>query len=322
VIGARLRSWSQKIKQHPFIATGIIVVLLAIIAFILAVNTFGWNWTGFNGGYSKVTITNTPQGTTTTTELQSTRTLWDWLGLLAVPVVVGFGVAWFTAQQGKVSDAENKDNQRATSLQAYIDKMSDLLLKENLPTSHSDDLISQSNHKVRYAARARTLTVLTGLDGRRKGNLILFLYESDLIDAKNCIIDLSNADLRGADLSDTTLNSINLSKANLSDANLSGTLLHKADLRGANLSNANLSNAKLIEANLSEVNKKEMFLSHNRSYAEKAGTNLSRANLQRAFLVESNLEGANLTGAKVTKEQLETVKSLKDAIMDDVSKHP
>ena len=54
-MGAKFRSWWQQIKQHPFIVAGIIVVLFALIAFTFAVITFGWDWTGFNGGYSKIT---------------------------------------------------------------------------------------------------------------------------------------------------------------------------------------------------------------------------------------------------------------------------
>ncbi len=76
---------------------------------------FKWNWTGFQS-----------------------KTLWDWLnllGVLAIPAVVGFGTVWFTTQQGKVSSTENTDNQREALLQDYIDKMSDLLLKEHLRES-------------------------------------------------------------------------------------------------------------------------------------------------------------------------------------------
>jgi hypothetical protein len=45
---------------------------------------------------------------------------------------VGFGAVWFTTRKGKAADAENKDNQRETALQAYIDKISELLLHEHL----------------------------------------------------------------------------------------------------------------------------------------------------------------------------------------------
>jgi hypothetical protein len=31
------------------------VILVLLIAFALAVYWFGWNWTGFNGGYPKAT---------------------------------------------------------------------------------------------------------------------------------------------------------------------------------------------------------------------------------------------------------------------------
>lgn len=101
-MGARLRSWWQKIKQHPY-ATGV-VVLLVLILFIFLAYRFGWDWTGFNSGTSQFTITSTSKVNYTATISQPSKSLWDWLGLLAVlaiPVVVGFGVAWFTAQQGE-----------------------------------------------------------------------------------------------------------------------------------------------------------------------------------------------------------------------------
>jgi hypothetical protein len=233
---ASLRSWWQKIKLHPFIVMGIVVALFAIIAFILAVHMFGWDWTGFMGGESKITTTSTPNGTTTAKELQPGKTLWDWLGLLAalaIPLVVGLGAAWFTAQQGKVSDRENTDNQRETTLQGYIDKMSELLLHEKLR-------ISEEEHEVRKIARVRTLTILPRLDANRKRSVLQFLQESGLIEKDNCIIDLTGADLRGA----------KLIFAGLRGAKLSGTDLRNADLRYANLSEANLHGADLRYAKL------------------------------------------------------------------------
>ena len=226
---ARPHSWWRKIKQHPFITTGILVAIGAVIAFIFAVRTFGWDWTGFTAGASKVTITSTSKETTTATELQPARTLWDWLGLLAalaIPVVVGLGAAWFTAQQGKVSDRENTDNQRETALQAYIDTMSELLLHEKLRDSAEED-------EVRKIARVRTLMILPRLDAYRKRFVLQFLYESGLIDKGKCIVDLSGANLTGAKLWLADLRG-----ANLSGANLSGANLREADLGGANLKDA------------------------------------------------------------------------------------
>src|SRR6266571_3086437 len=103
-MGARLRSWWQQVKQRR--VTILVVGIILIVAIGLIIIGYRFDWTGFNG--------NSKSG----------KTLWDWLnllGVLAVPVVVGFGAVWFTTRQGKVADAENKDNQRETALQAYID---------------------------------------------------------------------------------------------------------------------------------------------------------------------------------------------------------
>ena len=178
----------QQIKNHPYIVAGIIVVFFALAAFAIAVIKFGWDWTGFTSGVSKVTTTMITPGTTTTTpkatvatEQQPAKTLWDWLGLLgvlAIPLVVGLGAAWYTAQQGKVTDRENTDNQRETILQAYIDKMSELLLEKRLRESQPED-------EVRKIARIRTITVLFQLDARRIGYVFAFLDEAGLMSHKS-----------------------------------------------------------------------------------------------------------------------------------------
>ena len=164
--------WWQ--KKHWIVA--MFVALLAVFVFIiLAGYWFNWTWTGFNSSIGP----NVQQ-------YQPGKTLWDWLqllGVLAIPAAVGLGTVWFTAQQGKVSDAENKDNQREAALQAYIDKLSELLLEKKLRESDEDN-------EVRKIARVRTLTVLRGLDGTRKASVLQFLYESGLIDKSNPIIDL------------------------------------------------------------------------------------------------------------------------------------
>jgi uncharacterized protein YjbI with pentapeptide repeats len=275
----------QKIKQHSFITVGIVVVILALIAFILAIHNFGWDWTGFTGGVSKTTVTITPQGKTRATEMQPTKSLWDWLGLLAtlaIPVVVVLGAAWYTEQQRKVSERETRDNQRHATLQAYLDKMSELLLNGNLAEQTADGQLNPEYKRGCLVARVRTITVLTQLDARRIGYVFAFLREAELMSATkdDNAINLKNADLHTVDWS-------------------------QADLRGADLRGANLS-----EANLSEA----IFFSN--IYVPRAlGGTLVIPN--HANLSGADLSGANLRGAKVTDEQLAQVASLKGATMAD-----
>ncbi len=135
------------------------------------------SWTGFHG-----------------------KTLWNWLELLIIPGVLAFGLLWFDlaenerarkAEQKRAETQLNVEDNRAkeSALQLYLDRMTALLLEINLRTSERND-------EVRSVARARTLTVLSQLDGKRKGFLLRFLYESGLISTAKPIITLGGSILR------------------------------------------------------------------------------------------------------------------------------
>src|SRR5215467_10889689 len=240
-MGTRFRSWWQYIRKH-WVAT-IIIVIVGLIVLIILGYLFRWDWTGFNNGTSQITITSPSIGNYKATVSQPSKTLWDWLqllGVLAVPVVVGFGAIWFTTRQGKIADAENKDNQREAALQDYINKMSELLLEKNLRTSAEED-------EVRKIAQLRTITILFQLDARRITYVFAFLRESGLMSNKSnsSIVSLSEAELNDVDFSQTVLYQANLSGAFFGNANFS-----EAFLKEANLSEAKLWQAKLWQANL------------------------------------------------------------------------
>src|SRR6266851_2150352 len=262
VVGAmasRLRSWRQN-RSRLLLVVGAMVLLVGVVVLIIAGYIFKWDWTGFNEHRGPNIL-----------QYQPAKTLWDWLqllGVLAIPVAVVLGVAWFTTKQGQGGDAENKDNQREAALQAYIDNMLELLLAKNLRSSTEDE-------EVQKIARVRTLTVLRRLDAERKGSVLQFLQESGLIGKDKRVIHLTGANLIGANLIGANLSGVYLSGADLSGVYLSGAYLFLA-----NLSKANLSGASLYEANLN-------------------GANLSGADLSLA-----NLRGALVTAEQLTATKL------------------
>lgn len=213
----------QKIKHHPFITVGIVVVILALIAFIFVIHSIGWGWTGFTGGVSKITVTSTPQGKTIATEMQPTKSLWDWLGLVAIPVAVGLGAVWYSGQQRKASEREARDNQRHATFQAYLDTMSELLRHGHLAQQTDDGQLNPGYKRECLVARVRTITVLTQLDARRIGYVFAFLHEAELMSATkdNNAINLTNADFRAVDWSQADLRGADLRGVKLSGANLS-----------------------------------------------------------------------------------------------------
>ena len=171
------------------------------------------------------------------------KTLWDWLqlvGVLAIPLVVAGATLLFGIQQANLANQQHEndqkianqqheadkqqalDQQQAAILQTYIDNIQDLLLNHNL-------LKSEQYNGVAILARARTLTALQGLDPERKGRLLIFLHEAQLIGVTDNngikhdpIINLNGANLSGANLSRANLTGANLIAANLRNANLNG----------------------------------------------------------------------------------------------------
>lgn len=257
-MASKFGSWWQK---HWRRAVAFVVVLSSI--FVLLAYVFGWGWVGVSGGDSKVTITMITPGATTATpatvvaiEHPPAKTLWDWLQLLIVPALLTLGAVWFTARQNHDVEIARRqhetdieiaaDNQREAARQAYIDKMSELLLEKGLRGSKAGD-------EVRNVARVRTLTVLSQSDNKRKRSIVRFLQESGLIDQHNTIIDLSFANLREANLHQVNLSNANLHEVDLRRANLAGADLRHADLSEAELEGANLYGARVTEEQLTKA---------------------------------------------------------------------
>lgn len=318
---AKLHSRWRKIKTKPQV-TSIALLglgLITLVVIIIMGYIFRWDWTGL-GPYTSPHPYES--------NFQREKTLWDWMQLLIIPVVLAIAGYLFNLTTSRNEREITSDNQREAALQQYIDKMSELLLDRNLHDPQAKEV-----HKI---AHLRTLTVLPRLDPKRKGSIIQFLYEADLITKSNSIIDLNDADLTGADLKGANLFAANLKGAKLHGAYLRDANLQDVDLRGADLSAASLVLANLNGADLSGTHENGTYGQYTKS-TYLIATDLRFAALETANLSEANLLGANLYGAKLqyaelsmanlnkailTSEQLESTSSLKLATMPDGSKHP
>jgi Pentapeptide repeats (8 copies) len=241
------------------------------------------------------------------------KTVWDWLQLLVVPLMLALITVVFTWQQ----DARQQriENQRAAAerelaeqraqdeaLQAYLDQMSQLMLERKL-------LEAEPGDPVHTLAQARTSTVILRLDAEHNESVIRFLSDSGLAGSDESSVSLlrrivlENATLRLVDLRSIDLSDASLIEADLSDADLRGSTLRDANLIRVNLTGALADGADLSGADLQG--------------ADLRGLTLRSANLGGANLSGARLTGAVLSGAEgITNEQLEQqAASLKGAYM-------
>jgi uncharacterized protein YjbI with pentapeptide repeats len=283
------RQVEQRRAQQVLWTVGIVVALVVLIRIGYALQ-----WTGFGQSQD-------------VQEVRPAKTLWDWLKLLIVPVVLAIGGYLFTRSENRATQAAAGRQAQEEALQAYLDNMSGLLI----PTQDQPSLYDENPpDSLKTVARARTITVLPRLAGDGKGRVVQFLHESNLIlrvvrdqqteVVHEKVVDLSGANLRDANLSGLNLRGVALDGVNLERADLSYASLRDADLGrsllfGAKLSSANLSGASLSRANLMDAKL---------SFADLRDANLSRAQLSRAYLGYAQLLGADLSGADLWSADL------------------
>jgi uncharacterized protein YjbI with pentapeptide repeats len=233
------------------------------------------------------------------------KTLWDWLELLIVPVVLAIGGYLFTRSENRATRVAAEQRSQDEALQTYLDQMGQMLLDKAQHLRRS-----QEGGEERTLARARTLTVLPRLDGERKRSVLQFLYESGLIAVDHPVVNLSGADLSEAKLKRANLRKADLSKADLRGADLSRADLGEANLGGANLGGANLGGANLHEAHLHQANLADAYSPNaylkrtDLGYADLSGADLAKADVSESYLFHAVLFKAVLRSADFEEANL------------------
>lgn len=252
-----LKRWLLRGLPLP---VGVLVLLGIVLGYRL-------DWTGF-GSYT------TPQG-----EYHRARTLWDWMELALIPVALaliayGFNEANRRRESRRAESQQQletkriQNHQEEEALQAYLDRMQELLLEKDLLKAPVGSTVCQLAHTL-------TQVTLKRLSPKRKAIVLGFLVTSQLVQQRDgkkrvlslagadlegigtplgvAFLDLMGADLSGANLQDAMLDVPNLQNADLRMATLERSRLLKADLRGANLETAVLAGSNLWEAICNEA---------------------------------------------------------------------
>jgi len=211
--------------------------------------------------------------------------LWDWLELLIVPVVLAFvGFLLNAAQRARDERAQRELVRQAQEYEYYrqreqaerameleqqreIENVLREYFNEMYPLIRDGLASASSDSPSATVAQLNTQRVLARIGSPHKREVLHYLHTSRLIQKDDAVIRLD-----GTDLSYALLNNSDLSNADLRDVNLSSSNLERADLSGADLSSSNL----------------------------------ERADLSGVILRDADLSGANLEGVKgISSEELE-----------------
>jgi uncharacterized protein YjbI with pentapeptide repeats len=204
------------------------------------------------------------------------------------------------------SAADFRDSQIAQErkqqeiLTDYFSKMQGLIVetKKSKETPGSKESNSEERllPEFRPTAKALTLSVLEQLDGKRKGKVITYLAESQLITVDNNKLSTQpEIKLDGANLDDIELGN-NGQRNSLNEDEM--TIIDKIKIKNANMKRANLSGLQLL-------------------YSELNGSNLENATLENVNFTGSKMIGSRFINGKITDVNFTDVR-LGKTIFDNV----
>ncbi len=261
-------------------------------------NCYWRDWTGF-GEYRD------PKG-----KFTRGKTIWDLLTLIIVPLAIALTV-WLLnrSQEKNKQQIETKrqeqialveaDKQRQTALENYYDKMSELLLEENLRGPIKTPPQKDNSEEARKIARTRTLGLMQIMDADRKAQVLQFIYEADLINKENPIINLLGIDLSDSNLMNASLLDVKIVGSDFTNANLENAKLMNSNFAGSIFNKSILKNAKLTDVNFEQ--------------AVFTQIDFIKADFEKANVLAAIFDNVDLSSAQnFTQEMLDNVGSLKE----------
>lgn len=252
----------------------LIVVLIILCAIYIGYNgIFPYDSPEWMGFYS-----------TNDKGIANPKLLWDWLDLLIIPSSVAL-VGWIYKEFEKSKDAKKEyENKQNETLDSYFRNISDLIINNNL-------LDNNLNNDSKIIARTRTIVAIENLSGDRKGQVLQFLHESNLI--RNNVVDLVGANFKDSEVSGIVLTDISIKGVFFCRSEFVKTYLQNTDFSACDFSETNFDGSLLLNTNLSY-------------------TKLVNCKLTNIDLTTVNFEGADLTKAdlsfsKISKTQLDGI---------------
>ncbi|WP_288124670.1 pentapeptide repeat-containing protein [Microcystis sp. LE19-131.1A] len=229
------------------------------------------------------------------------KSFWDWLQLLIVPLMLALGAFYLN------SAAEFRDNQIAQEqkhqeiLTDYFSKMQGLIVETKKSKQTPGSKESNSKERLllefRPTAQALTLSVLEQLDGKRKGKVITYLAESQLITVDNNSPSTEpEINLYGANLKGMVLNDVD--QVETVDKKPLGVVIDKADITNSNIKNVKLfEGSQLRESDFSQANLTDVYFTG----ADMQGAKFIKSQMTNVDLSNTNLTSANFDNVETTE---------------------
>lgn len=239
-------------------------------------------------------------------------------GVLLVPLMLGIATTMLSIQQTRLSQ-KNRENEMEIARQ---ERLQDVYLatqseNERILASYMHDISiillekngSFDTSSVAWSIiRAKTLTALLQLDVGRKRQVVLFLYETKLIDKSTNHPTL--------DLFDAVLDNLDMSLPRLRQSSYAVYNAIKIKLRGVSLINSSFRSRDLYQSEFSRADLTGSDLTWTRlTHVDFRYSTLNGVDFMNAAVDQAVFAYANLTESNLSDEQLLTTLTLQGATL-------
>lgn len=219
------------------------------------------------------------------------QVIWSLISLIGIPLVL----LLVSHEIEKANEATAQNTREAEAVNAYVDSIGSLLLSKDIDRTNAS--------KIEQLIRSKTLLIARQidqipqktnnnpkkdtLDNSRKGQVIRFLYDQELIFSEREIMRREE-ELDNPQGDNPIFRRVNLGGLDLVNVNLSSAFIPGIDLANTTMKNSNLRNANLVHADLGG--------------ADLSNADLSGADLRNTILYATNLQGATYTDDNTPEE--------------------
>lgn len=235
------------------------------------------------------------------------KSFWDWLQLLIVPLMLALGAFYLNSAADFRDSQIAQERKQQEILTDYFSKMQGLIVetKKSKQTPGSKESNSEERLLLEFrpTAKALTLSVLEQLDGKRKGKVITYLAESQLITVdNNKLYPQPEINLYGANLAGMVLNDVD--QVETVNKRRLGVAITGADMTDSTIKNvrlfvgSQLRESKFIQANLTDVY-------------------FTNADMQGVQFIKSQMTGVDFSNTILSNTRFDNVETTKIIISPD-----
>jgi len=235
------------------------------------------------------------------------KSFWDWLQLLIVPLMLALGAFYLNSAADFRDSQIAQERKQQEILTDYFSKMQGLIVetKKSKQTPGSKESNSEERLLLEFrpTAKALTLSVLEQLDGKRKGKVITYLAESQLITVdNNKLYSQPEINLYGANLAGMVLNDVD--QVETVNKRRLGVAITGADMTDSTIKNvrlfvgSQLRESKFIQANLTDVY-------------------FTNADMQGVQFIKSQMTGVDFSNTILSNTRFDNVETTKIIISPD-----